>query len=58
MTNTEIDKALAKNLEPEGLARLKAVELSIKLAKASPPASLEAFQKQYESIYKFIMKKQ
>lgn len=55
MTNAEIDKALAKGLDQDGLLRLKAVELTIEFFKNFGTTDLKWFNEQYEKVYKFLI---
>lgn len=57
MTSEEIDKALAKNLDKEGLIRLKAVELTIEFFKNFQVTDLKHFNKQFEDTYNFLTNK-
>ena len=54
MSNLEIDKALAKGLDEDGLIRLKSVELSIKYMKDKTVNDPEYMAKQCEKIYNFL----
>lgn len=58
MSNSEIDKALAKGLDEDGLIRLKSVELSIKYMKDKTVNDPEYMAKQCEKIYNFLTNKQ
>jgi hypothetical protein len=55
-SNTYLDEALTKGLDPEGLARLKAVELAIHFSMNKGP-SVKDFDTLYTNIYKFITTK-
>jgi hypothetical protein len=52
ISNSEIDKALTKNLDQEGLLRLKSVDQAVAFCMDKEPTVAE-FQKIYETIYKF-----
>jgi hypothetical protein len=54
ISNKEIDKALAANLSPEGLLRLKAVDAAVAFSVGKSPTEKQ-FHEIYESIYKFLI---
>jgi hypothetical protein len=55
-SNTYLDEALTKGLDPEGLARLKAVELAIQFSMGKGPTE-KIFKSLYTEIYEFLTTK-
>jgi hypothetical protein len=57
ISNSEIDKALTKNLDQEGLLRLKAVDQAVAFS-MNANVNEKQFQTLFESIYKFYNNEQ
>lgn len=57
MTSEEINKALAKGLDTDGLLRLAAVDMTIDFFKNFQTTDLKYFNEQYEKIYNFLKTK-
>lgn len=54
MTNADIDKALAANLDKDGLLRLTAVDKTVEFFRDKQMTDFKYFNEQYEKIYNFL----